>query len=154
VTSERLTHVDERGQVRMVDVGGKPPVRREAVAEGFFVAAAATIELLLRGEGPKGEALAAARLAGIQAAKRCDDLIPLCHSLPLDVVTVEFERTAPDRVRIEARAVTTARTGVEMEALTAVALAGLTLYDMAKAVDRGLCIEGIRLVRKEKGASP
>jgi len=152
--NERLTHVDERGQVRMVDVGEKPPVRREAVAEGFFVAAPATIDLLWRGEGPKGEALAAARIAGIQAAKRCDQLIPLCHSLPLDVVTVDFEHAAPDRIRIEARAATTARTGVEMEALTAVALAALTLYDMAKAVDRQLRIEGIKLLRKEKADGP
>ena len=136
--------------MRMVDVGSKPPVRREAVAEGFFCAAAATLDLLLSGELPKGEGLAAARLAGILAAKRCDELIPLCHTLPLEQVAVDFERAAPDRLRVVAMAATTAKTGVEMEALTAVSLAALTLYDMTKAVDKDLRIEGVRLVVKTK----
>lgn len=150
LTRGDLTHLDARGHVRMVDVGEKPPLRREAIAEGTFCAAAATLELLMSGDLPKGEGLAAARLAGILAAKRCDELIPLCHTLPLEQVTVEFERVAPDRLRVVATATTTAKTGVEMEALTAVSLAALTLYDMTKAVDRELRIEGVRLVEKTK----
>ncbi len=145
-----LTHVDKSGQVKMVDVGEKPVMRRRAVAEGFFCAATATLDKLLAGELPKGEALAAARIAGIAAAKRCDELIPLCHTLPLDAVAVDFTCTAPDRLRIEAVASVCAKTGVEMEALTAVSVAALTLYDMTKAVDKNLRIEGIRLVEKTK----
>ena len=118
--SDELTHVDKKGRVRMVDVGGKPPMRREAEAEAFFCAAAGTLDRLEQGELPKGEALATARIAGIQAAKRTGDLIPLCHPLPIDVVQLDFERTQPDRIRITAIVTTTARTGVEMEALTAV----------------------------------
>lgn len=149
---ERLTHVDERGRVTMVDVGAKPPMHRRAVAEGWFVAAAATLDLLFSGALPKGESLAAARLAGILAAKRCDELIPLCHTLPLDAVSVDFERADADRVRITATASMTGRTGVEMEALTAVSVAALTLWDMTKGVDKNLRIEGIRLVEKTKSA--
>jgi cyclic pyranopterin phosphate synthase len=134
----------------MVDVASKAPQRRRAVAEGLFCAAPETLDRIEAGDVPKGEALATARIAGIQAAKSCDRLIPLCHTLPLDVVTVDFERSSPEVLRIVATAATTARTGVEMEALTAVAVAGLTLYDMTKAVDSGLRIEGIRLVSKEK----
>jgi cyclic pyranopterin phosphate synthase len=145
-----LTHIDARGRVRMVDVGHKPAMRREAVAEGFFCATTATLDRLMSGDLPKGEALAAARIAGIQAAKKCDELIPLCHTLPLEAVKVDFERVAPDRVRLIATASLTAKTGVEMEALTAVTIAALTLYDMAKAVDRDLQIDGIRLVSKVK----
>lgn len=136
----------------MVDVGSKPIVFRQAVAEGSFCAKPETLDLIEAGDVPKGEALAVARIAGIQAAKRCDALIPLCHSLPLDAVNVSFERAAQDRLRIIATASTSAKTGVEMEALTAVTIAALTLYDMTKAVDRELRIEGIRLVRKVKGA--
>lgn len=147
---DKLTHLDEQGRARMVDVGAKPLSRRVAVAEGFFCAVPDTLERLIAGELPKGEALAAARLAGIQAAKRCDELIPLCHTLPLDAVSVDFERTAPDRLRIEATATITAKTGVEMEALTAVVIAALTLYDMTKAIDKALRIEGVRLVSKTK----
>ena len=150
--SKDLTHLDEHGRVRMVDIGDKPPMRREAVAEGFFCAAPGTLDLLSSGDLPKGEGLAAARLAGIVAAKRCDELIPLCHSLPLEQVSVEFQRVAPERLRVVATATTTAKTGVEMEALTAVTLAALTLYDMTKAVDRELRIEGVRLVEKTKRA--
>jgi cyclic pyranopterin monophosphate synthase len=150
--SRRLTHLDEQGKAAMVDVGGKEAVRREAVAEGFFCAAPATLDLLEAGKVPKGEALAVARIAGIQAAKRCDEIIPLCHTLPLESVSVDFERAAPDRLRIVTRATTTAKTGVEMEALTAVAAAALTLWDMTKAVDRELRIEGVRVVEKVKGA--
>src|SRR5690554_2448639 len=147
---DKLTHLDEHGRVRMVDVGDKHPMRREAIAEGFFCAKSGTLDLLESGKLPKGEALAAARLAGIVAAKKCDELIPLCHSLPLDAVNISFERSRPDRLRIEATASITARTGVEMEALTAVSVAALTLWDMTKAVDKELRIEGIRLVQKTK----
>ncbi len=148
----RLSHVDDRGQARMVDVGDKEPMRRRAVAEGFFVARAETIEAVMQGRLPKGEALAVARVAGIMAAKRCDALIPLCHSLPLDAVHVEFERL-DNGIRIEATASITARTGVEMEALAAVSVAALTLYDMTKAIDKDLRIEGIRLLEKTKSAA-
>lgn len=151
MTERELSHVDERGRVVMVDTSGKPIVARRAVAEAFFIAQSSTLERVMDGDVPKGEALATARIAGIQAAKLCDRLIPLCHSLPLDQVAVDFNRTAPDRIRIEAEVVVQARTGVEMEALTAVTVAALTLYDMTKAVDRELRIEGIRLVHKEKG---
>ena len=148
--TKELTHLDEKGRARMVDVGDKPPMRRTAIAEGFFCAAPETLDRLMAGDLPKGEALAVARLAGIQAAKRCDSLIPLCHTLPLDCVSVDFERAEPERLRIEVTATITAKTGVEMEALTAVSVAALTLYDMTKAIDRKLRIEGIRLVKKEK----
>ena len=136
----------------MVDVGDKPPLRREAVAEGYFCAVSETLDQLIAGDLPKGEALAVARVAAIGAAKRCDELIPLCHTLPLDVVSVSFERVEPGRLRIEVSAATTARTGVEMEALTAVSIAALTLYDMAKAVDKDMHVEGIRLLEKTKNA--
>lgn len=136
----------------MVDVGDKPPMRREATAEGFFCAAATTLDQVEAGDVPKGEALAVARIAGIQAAKRCDELIPLCHPLPLDLVRVDFQRIEPQRLRVEATVSTTAKTGVEMEALTAVSIAALTLWDMTKAVDKNLRIEGIRLVSKSKTA--
>lgn len=146
----RLTHLDEHGRAQMVDVGDKPPLARRATAEGFFIAQPATLDRILAGNLPKGEALAVARIAGIQAAKRCDELIPLCHSLPLEQVTIDFERTAPDRLRLIATARTTARTGVEMEALTSIAIAGLTLYDMTKAIDRTARIDGITLIEKIK----
>lgn len=150
----RLTHLDDRGQVRMVDVGDKAVTRREAIARGRVVMAPATLDAILGGDLKKGEALAAARLAGIMAAKRTYELIPLCHQIPLEAVEVEF---APDRSRstleIEARAVTESKTGVEMEALVAVSAAALTIYDMAKAIDRAMQIEAIRLVRKSGGRS-
>ncbi|MEX0776778.1 MAG: cyclic pyranopterin monophosphate synthase MoaC [Phycisphaeraceae bacterium] len=145
-----LTHLDAQGHLRMVDVGDKPIVRRTAVAAGDFVAAPATLDRLMKGDLPKGEALAAARLAGIAAAKRTDELIPLCHSLPLDHVAVDFARTAPDTLTVTATASLTARTGVEMEALVAVAIACLTLYDMTKAVDKSMRVTNVRLVEKRK----
>lgn len=134
----------------MVDVGAKPPIARRAVACGDFVARPETLDRLFAGHLPKGEALGTARIAGILAAKRCDELIPLCHTLPLDQVGVEFDRAAPDRVRITATASTVARTGVEMEALLAVTTAALTLWDMTKAIDDSLRIDAIRLVEKRK----
>jgi cyclic pyranopterin monophosphate synthase len=143
-----LSHVDETtGEVRMVDVGAKPTTRRRAVARGRVRMAPATAERLRT--LPKGDALAVARIAGIQAAKRTSDLIPLCHPLPLTVVEVALAVDA-EGVAIEAAAETTAQTGVEMEALTAVAVAALTVYDMAKAVDKKMLIDGIALVAKTK----
>ena len=145
-----LTHLDTTGAARMVDVGHKPPMRRTAVSCGFLVAEEPTLDRVMTGDLPKGEALAVARIAGIQAAKRCDALIPLCHTLPLDSVAVAFDRPAPDRLRVTASAAITARTGVEMEALTAVSVALLTLWDMVKGIDSNLVIEGIRLLEKRK----
>ena len=143
-----LSHVDEgTGDVRMVDVGGKPLSRRRAVARGRVRMAPATAERLRA--LPKGDALAVARIAGIQAAKRTSDLIPLCHPLPLSLVEVTLEVDG-EGVAIEAAAETTAQTGVEMEALTAVAVAGLTVYDMAKAIDKAMRIEDVVLVSKTK----
>ena len=145
-----LTHLDEAGRARMVDVGDKPVTRRAATAEGLVMMSPATLDLLVAGKLPKGEALATARIAGILAAKRCGDLIPLCHPLPLESVEIAFEPMA-DRLRIEATARVTAKTGVEMEALTAVTVAALTVYDMAKAVDKSMRIEGVRLLSKTGG---
>ena len=152
--ANRLTHLDNRGRVRMVDVGSKPVTRREAVARGEIHMAAATLAAIVGGRLEKGEALAAARIAGIMAAKRTHELIPLCHQLPLENVEVEFR---PDHRRavleIQSRAVTQARTGVEMEALVAVSVAALTVYDMAKALDRAMEIGPIRLISKSGGSS-
>jgi cyclic pyranopterin phosphate synthase len=145
-----LTHLDEHGHARMVDVGHKPPLRRTAIAEGFFVAASATLDRVLSGDLPKGEALAVARIAGIQAAKRTDELVPLCHTLPLDSVSVDFDRAASDRLRCVATARVVASTGVEMEALVAVSAALLTVWDMVKGIDTNLAIEGVGLVEKRK----
>jgi cyclic pyranopterin phosphate synthase len=145
-----LTHLDEAGNAHMVDVGEKAVTRRSATAEGF-VRMAPDTRARLAG-GPKGDPLPVAQIAGIQAAKRTGELIPLCHPLPLDGVDVRLEPVA-DGVHIVATARTTGRTGVEMEALTAVGVAALTVYDMLKAVDRGLRIEGIRLLEKTGGRS-
>ena len=143
-----LSHVDETtGDVRMVDVGAKPPSRRRAVARARVLMAAATTERLR--SLPKGDALTVARIAGIQAAKRTSELIPLCHPLPLTLVAVDLAVDG-EGVTIEAAAETTAQTGVEMEALTAAAVAALTVYDMAKAVDKAMRIEGVELVSKSK----
>jgi cyclic pyranopterin phosphate synthase len=143
-----LSHVDESsGAVQMVDVGHKPPMRRRAVATGAVLMAPETAKKLR--DLPKGDALTTAQLAGIMAAKRTSDLIPLCHPLPLSHVGVELE-VGEGRVEITASAETTAQTGVEMEALTAVAVAALTVYDMAKAIDKGMVISEITLVQKTK----
>ncbi len=149
-----LTHQDESGRARMVDVGAKDASRRTAVAEGVIRMAPATLQALEQGRTPKGDPLLVAQIAGIQGAKRTSDLIPLCHPLPLTSVDVEL---APDPdvpgVRAVARARVTGRTGVEMEALTAVSVALLTVYDMLKAVDRRMRIEGVRLLEKTGGQS-
>jgi cyclic pyranopterin phosphate synthase len=147
-----LSHVDERGRVRMVDVSAKPDTLREAVARGFVRLAPATCRLIRSGGIAKGDPLQAARLAGIMAAKKTADLIPLCH--PLGLTHCEVTLAArPRGYQIEARARTTGPTGVEMEALTAVAVAGLTVYDMVKAVDRSASLDDIRLVEKRGGRS-
>ena len=148
----RLSHTDEQGAARMVDVGDKPVTLREAVAEGSVRMSDEAFALVRDNAVAKGDVLAVARVAGIAGAKRTADLIPLCHPLPLDVVEVnaEADPSLPG-VRVSARARATARTGVEMEALAAVAAACLTVYDMVKAVDRGMRIEAIRLVSKTGG---
>ena len=148
----RLTHIDDTGAARMVDVSAKAETLREAVARGRVVMLPETVALIRDGLAKKGDVLAAARIAGIMGAKRTAELIPLCHVLLLEAVTVEFELLT-DAVEIAARVRTTGRTGVEMEALTAVSVAALTIYDMLKAVDRAMRIEAVRVVRKSGGAS-
>jgi cyclic pyranopterin phosphate synthase len=148
----RLTHLDDRGRVKMVDVGGKPVTRREAVARGAIAMRPETLDAIIGGTLKKGEALAAARIAGIMAAKRTHELIPLCHQIALEVVEVDFRPDrANSRLEIQTRAVTDSRTGVEMEALLAASAAALAIYDMAKAIDRAMTIDAIRLVRKSGG---
>lgn len=148
----RLSHTDDEGSARMVDVGEKPVTPREAVAEGRVVMSPEAFAMVRDNAVAKGDVLAVARLAGIGGAKRTAELVPLCHTLPLDVVEVNAEADAGlPGVRITARVKATARTGVEMEALTAVSVACLTVYDMVKAVDRGMRIEGIRLLSKTGG---
>jgi cyclic pyranopterin phosphate synthase len=148
--SPRLSHVDASGRVKMVDVSAKPATVREAVARGRVTMGREALSLVRSGRIAKGDPLQAARLAGIMAAKRTSGLIPLCHPLPLSHIEVTLE-PVPDGYEIEARTRTTAQTGVEMEALTAVAVAALTIYDMVKAVDRGMVIGEIRLVEKRGG---
>lgn len=148
----RLTHLDSQGQARMVDVGGKPETARSATASGRIRMSAEALAAVRDGSGPKGDVLAAARIAGILAAKKTGDLIPLCHPLALDAVSLDFAFEA-DGVRATARASLTGRTGVEMEALTAVSLALLTIYDMAKALDKGMVIDEVRLLEKTGGKS-
>jgi cyclic pyranopterin monophosphate synthase len=150
----RLSHLDQKGRASMVDVSNKAETSRLAVAGGTVAMTPETLDLVLDGKAPKGDVLATARLAGIMAAKRTADLIPLCHPLPLARVAVEFApRTDRSGIDITATAKVTGRTGVEMEALTAVSVAALTVYDMIKAVEHGARIENIRLLRKEGGKS-
>ena len=149
-----LTHLDERGQARMVDVGEKRVTERVCVARGEVRMAAETLQRIADGEIAKGDVFATARLAGIQACKRTDEWIPLAHPVPVDSVDLELRPDlSAERVRIEAKVRAHARTGVEMEALVAVAAAGLTIYDMCKAVDRAMTVEAIRLVSKSGGKS-
>jgi len=149
---QQLTHLDEQGRAHMVDVGGKDVSAREAVAEGLVLMSDETADLLFGGELPKGDAISTARVAGIMGAKRTSDLIPLCHPLMLSSITVDIERIEGG-ARIEATARTTERTGVEMEAMTAVATAALTIYDMVKGVERGVQIGSVRLLKKSGGRS-
>jgi len=148
-SSPSLTHVDTSGTARMVSVGHKPPQHRRAVATAMLVCQPATIRALRQQALPKGDVLTVAQIAGIQAAKRTAELIPLCHPLALTHVALEFQ-VRRDRIEITGSAETTGPTGVEMEALTAVSVAALTLYDMCKAVDKTMRIEGIRLLEKIK----
>jgi cyclic pyranopterin phosphate synthase len=150
----QLSHIDPRGQARMVDVGGKAATERIAVAEGKVIMRRETLDLVVAGNAAKGDVLGAARLAGIMAAKRTHGLIPLCHPLPISKVEIEIdaEHSLPG-LRVQATVKVTGQTGVEMEALTAVAIACLTIYDMVKAVERGMRIEGIRLLEKSGGKS-
>ncbi len=150
----KLTHLAKGGEARMVDVSEKPATERTAIAEGRVVMAASTLDLVLAGNAKKGDVLGAARIAGIMAAKRTHELIPLCHPLAISKIAVDIE---PDKslpgLTVRATVKVTGQTGVEMEALTAVSVACLTVYDMVKAVERGMRIEGIRLIEKQGGKS-
>ena len=149
-----LTHIDAKGEARMVDVSAKPATERTAVAEGRVVMSKATLELITSGNAKKGDVLATARIAGIMAAKRTAELIPLCHPLALSKVTLDISTDAKlPGCRVQATVKVTGPTGVEMEALTAVSVACLTIYDMIKAVERGVRIDGIHLVEKSGGKS-
>ncbi len=150
----RLSHLNEKGEANMVDVSSKDVTHRVARAEGFVRMASETLSLINTGTAKKGDVLATARIAGIMAAKRTPELIPLCHPLAITKVTVDFEPShAPPGIRIMAQVKVSGQTGVEMEALTAVSVAGLTIYDMAKAVDRGMRLTDVRLISKSGGRS-
>ncbi|MCX9147604.1 cyclic pyranopterin monophosphate synthase MoaC [Erythrobacter sp. WG] len=152
----KLTHLDETGAARMVDVGGKAETQRRAVASGRIAMSPQALAAIRDGNAPKGDVLAAARIAGIMAAKRTGELIPLCHPLGLEAVTVDFafeESDGAHAIRVTATASLTGKTGVEMEAMTAASIALLTIYDMAKAVDKGMVIADLRLVEKTGGKS-
>ncbi|WP_072373807.1 cyclic pyranopterin monophosphate synthase MoaC [Hyphomicrobium sp. NDB2Meth4] len=152
--SKKLSHIDDKGEARMVDVSDKSVTARTALAEGFVSMQPETLALLKSGNAPKGDVLGTARIAGIMAAKRTHELIPLCHPLNLTNVAVTLEpRDEPAGVHVTAEVKTTGQTGVEMEALTAVSVACLTLYDMLKAVDRAMSFDGIRLMQKSGGRS-
>jgi len=144
-----LTHVDEKGQANMVDISGKNIMHREAVASGVIHLKPSTIELIKNNAMKKGDVLSVARIAGITGAKKTFDLIPLCHNIPINKVDIEF-RVQEDSIIITSRAVCDAKTGIEMEALTAVSIAALTIYDMCKAVDKQMVISNIRLEEKHK----
>lgn len=148
----RLTHLNADGAARIVDVGGKPETARKAVASGRITMSDMALAAIRDGDAPKGDVLAAARIAGIMAAKKTADLIPLCHPLPLESVTVDFT-FEPGALSVVAMAALTGKTGVEMEAMTAACVALLTIYDMAKALDKGMVIEQVRLIAKDGGKS-
>jgi cyclic pyranopterin phosphate synthase len=160
--SDTLTHLNEQGAAHMVDVGGKEVTRRVARAEGYVLMKAETLKMITEGRHKKGDVFASCRIAGIMAAKKCSELIPLCHALNLSSVSVDIEALGLDaedgsdsrpRVRITSECKLDAKTGVEMEALTAVSIACLTLYDMCKAVDKGMVIDQLRLLEKTGGRS-
>jgi cyclic pyranopterin phosphate synthase len=154
MTKKTLTHLNERGEAHMVDVADKEVTDRIAVAEGFVSMEDETLKLIEEGDAKKGDVLATARLAGIMAAKRTHELIPLCHPLALSQVTVDFEPSKePIGIHVKARVKVSGQTGVEMEAMTAVSVACLTIYDMVKAVDRSISFSGIRLLEKSGGRS-
>lgn len=148
----KLTHLDESGNARMVDIGGKTPARRIAVASGIISMSDQALQAIREGSVKKGDVLATARIAGIMAAKKTGELIPLCHPLPIDAVNVDFA-FEQGSIRVTASAAIEAKTGVEMEAITAVSVALVTIYDMAKALDKGMVIGGIRLIAKDGGKS-
>jgi cyclic pyranopterin phosphate synthase len=151
-----LTHIDDEGAARMVDVGAKAETARRAVASGRITMGADVLAAIRAGNAPKGDVLSAARIAGIMAAKRTGELIPLCHPLGLEAVNIDFDYEDADgseAIRATATASLTGKTGVEMEAMTAVSVALLTIYDMAKALDKGMVIEGVRLIAKSGGKS-
>jgi cyclic pyranopterin monophosphate synthase len=151
---KKLTHLSARGEARMVDVSAKAVTEREAVAEGCVMMQTATLDVVRQGNAKKGDVLGAARIAGIMAAKRTHELIPLCHPLAISQVEVDLTPNAKlPGIEVRARVKVAGKTGVEMEALTAVAVACLTIYDMVKAIDRGMRIEGIRLIEKSGGRS-
>lgn len=151
--TDRLTHFDAAGNARMVDVSAKAPTDRTATATAKVVMREETLQSIMEGRAKKGDVLGVARLAGIMGAKRTAELIPLCHPLPIAAVSVELSPAPPDAVEIAATVRTTGPTGVEMEALTAASIAALTVYDMCKAIDRGMRIEALRLVHKAGGKS-
>lgn len=151
MADDELTHLDERGRARMVDVGDKAVTERVAVARAAVRMRPETLEVLVEGRAAKGDVLAVARVAGIQAAKRTPDLIPLCHTIALTRCEVEFTPAPPDVLTIEARVQARDRTGAEMEAMTAASVAALTVYDMLKAIDRGMTIEQVGLQHKRGG---
>ena len=154
MTDAKLTHLDDQGRASMVDVTDKPVTQRQATASGVMHMKPETLELIQSGEHKKGDVLAVARIAGIQAAKKCSELIPLCHPLMLTSIKVEFEVVEADSaVRIQSTCKLAGQTGVEMEALTAVSVAALTIYDMCKAVDKGIRISDIQLQAKSGGKS-
>jgi cyclic pyranopterin phosphate synthase len=148
----KLTHLDSEGAAHMVDVGGKPATARRAVASGRITMSAEALAAIRAGNAPKGDVLGTARIAGIMAAKRTGELIPLCHPLGLEAVSVEFDYEDA-AIRVTATASLTGRTGVEMEAMTAASIALLTIYDMAKAIDKGMVIDAVRLITKTGGKS-
>lgn len=148
----KLTHLDENGAARMVDVGGKPETARSATAEGRIAMSPETLAAVRDGSGPKGDVISTARIAGIMAAKKCGELIPMCHPLGLEAVVVDFT-FGENSITVSARASLTGKTGVEMEALTAATVALLTIYDMAKALEKGMVIEQVRLIEKTGGKS-
>ncbi|PKB67990.1 MAG: molybdenum cofactor biosynthesis protein C [SAR202 cluster bacterium Io17-Chloro-G3] len=153
-SKETLTHLNEEGQARMVDVGWKEPTVRVAVAKGEVRMRPGTLDLVRAGQMKKGDVLGIARIAGVMGAKRTSELIPLCHPIPLDQITVDMDlNDETNSVEITAAARTTAKTGVEMEALTAVSIAALTIYDMCKSIDREVRIDAVRLVQKSGGRS-
>ncbi|MCH6561837.1 MAG: cyclic pyranopterin monophosphate synthase MoaC [Myxococcales bacterium] len=154
MSRDRSSHIDESGRARMVDVGAKPVTQREAIARGRVRLSPAAFRAAVEGSAKKGDVLGVARIAGIQAAKRTAEWIPLAHPLPLESVEIEFhlQQEVP-AIEVEATVRVTAKTGVEMEALVAVSAAALTLYDMCKSIDRGMVIEDVRLLRKSGGKS-
>lgn len=150
----QLSHINKKGEAAMVDVTDKAVTKRQAMAEGYISMSSKTLEMILAGEHAKGDVFSVSRIAGIQAAKQCANIIPLCHPLMLSKVQVDFEpQPGQNRVRIVSLCKLAGQTGVEMEALTAVSVAALTLFDMCKAVDPGMCIDGIRVLEKQGGKS-